>query len=257
MAAGSHNGGQMQGEIYAKLAAITSETDPVGKDRKNTQQGYNFRGIDDLVGAVRKAMAKHGVTCVPSVQSQERFEYQTKSGGTMHCAILTVAHSFFASDGSSVTATTVGEGSDSGDKATNKAMSAAFKYALLPIFLLGGGEDSENDHPERASRAERARPVARVAPEPQRDAVSQPASGPRKITAAQRNRLFAIVGEEGKRSSLTAAQAHEELRAVASRYGYESSADITTEHYDKIIADAQTAIRALGPPADPAEEAFA
>lgn len=242
------------GSIYAKLAAITAETEAVGKDRKNTQQGYNFRGIDDLVTAVRKSMAKHGVTCVPRVTAQERFEYQTKSGGTMHCAIVTMEHAFYAEDGSSVIATTVGEGSDSGDKASNKAMSAALKYALLPIFLLAGGEDSENDHPERATRSERAPYRAReTRPEPPPAAPKAPG----KISAAQRNRLFAIVGEEGKRANLTAAQAHEELRSVASRYGYASSADITTEHYDKIIAEAQETIRALGPPPDPAAEAFA
>lgn len=242
-----------QGDIYKALSAITAETEAVGKERKNTQQGYNFRGIDDLVTAVRKAMAKHGVTVVPRVTAQERFEYQTRNGGTMHCAVVTMEHHFFAADGSSVFAVTVGEGSDSGDKATNKAMSAAFKYALLPVFLLGGGEDSENDHPERAGSAQRERPVQR-----ERDA-ERPAhpSGPRKISEAQRNRLRAIIGEEGKRASLTAVQVNEELRAVASRYGYASSADITTEHYDKIIAETQTAIRAMGPPADPAEEAFA
>src|SRR5688572_4488892 len=116
--------------IYTAIAKVMLDVGAVGKSRKNQQQNYQFRGIDDVMAHVQEVMANHGVICVPSVRERERELIPTKSGGSMASVRLLVDHVFYASDGSSVICTTLGEAMDSGDKASNKAMSAALKYAL-------------------------------------------------------------------------------------------------------------------------------
>jgi hypothetical protein len=141
------------GEIYAALAAAMSEVGAVGKTKKNLQQGYQFRGIDDVMAHLQPVLAKHGVVVLPEILERERETVQTKSGGTMASVRLLVKHTFYAKDGSSVAATTLGEAMDSGDKASNKAMSAALKYALTESLLVPTYEverDTEESPPELA-----------------------------------------------------------------------------------------------------------
>lgn len=158
----------MSGEIYAALAAIQGEVGVVGKTRKNPQQGYSFRGIDDVVAHVQELQAKHGVICAPTVREREREMIATKSGGTMASVRLLVDHHFFAKDGSRVTVTTLGEAMDSGDKASNKAMSAALKYALTELYMIPTYEadrDTEEQSPAMASKP-KAAPTRAPAPSP-------------------------------------------------------------------------------------------
>jgi hypothetical protein len=122
--------------IYQSINAIMKHVPSIGKDRKNQQQGYNFRGIDDMYNALNPLLAEHGVFATSEVLNTEREERQTKSGGTLFYSILTVKFTFFATDGSSVTSTMIGEGMDSADKASNKAMSTAYKYALMQLFCI-------------------------------------------------------------------------------------------------------------------------
>lgn len=126
----------MAGQIYMQLAKVMAEVGAVGKTRKNPQQGYTFRGIDDVMAHVQDLLAKHCVVCVPRVVEREREMMTTKSGGSMASVRLLVDHTFFAEDGSKVVCTTLGEAMDSGDKASNKAMSAALKYALTETLMI-------------------------------------------------------------------------------------------------------------------------
>ena len=140
-----------EGLIYAAMSGVMADVGVVGKAKKNAQQGYQFRGIDDVAAAVQGALVKHGVICVPRVVHHEREVMTTKSGGSMVSVRLLVEHTFYAKDGSSVTATTLGEAMDSGDKASNKAMSAALKYALTESLMIPTYEadrDTEEASPE-------------------------------------------------------------------------------------------------------------
>lgn len=130
----------------------------VAKTRKNTQQGYTFRGIDDLYDALQAPLCAAGVFCAPTVTCREVVERQTKNGGSLIYTTLTVMHRFYATDGSYVDATTVGEAMDSGDKSSNKAMSAALKYAFLEVFCIPteGENDSEAQTHEVAARPQGA-----------------------------------------------------------------------------------------------------
>lgn len=162
-------------EIYAALARVMAKVGVVGKTRKNPQQGYQFRGIDDVIAHCQEVMAEEVVVCVPFVQSAERETVATKSGGTMASVRLTVDHTFFAKDGSSVICRTVGEAMDSGDKASNKAMSAALKYALTETLLIPTYEadrDTEEHSPELAPKSTATQPKPRAAVVDARPAVA-------------------------------------------------------------------------------------
>lgn len=138
-------------QIYQLIPKIMQAIGAVAKNRKNVQQGYQFRGIDDVYNALAGPMAENGVFCVPKVIGEpKRSQWETKNKATMFSVFLMAEFTFYAPDGSSITATTAGEGMDTGDKATNKAMSAALKYAMLDVFCIPTEEpkDSENDSPE-------------------------------------------------------------------------------------------------------------
>lgn len=143
------------GKIYKQMALIMADVGPVAKDRRNTQQGYSFRGVDDVYQALQVIMAKHGVFSLPTVLSDRTEDRTTKGGAALIYRVLTIKYSFYAEDGSSVDAVVVGEGMDSGDKATNKAMSVADKYCLLQAFKVPTDEakDPENDSPEPEPKA--------------------------------------------------------------------------------------------------------
>lgn len=137
-------------EIYRVIPKIMAEVGAIEKGRNNKQQDYRFRGIDDVYFALQPLLAKHGVFYAPRVTKESRTEKSSRNGGTLFYTILTMDFTFYAVDGSSFVCTTVGEAMDSGDKSTNKAMSAALKYALLQVFCIPTEEpkDSENDSPE-------------------------------------------------------------------------------------------------------------
>lgn len=127
----------------------------VSKDQKNAAQGFKFRGIDQFVNALYPALTKHGVFMTPRVTSinQEAREVERSSGkkGVDKTVMLMVEYDFFAEDGSKVTVGPVaGEGLDSGDKATNKALSAALKYALIQTFSIPTEDmvDADKESPE-------------------------------------------------------------------------------------------------------------
>jgi hypothetical protein len=143
--------------IYELIPKVMQDIGAIGKGRKNQQQNYAFRGIDDMYNAVQPVLVKHGVFVCPAVIEQAREERQTKSGGNLIYTILTVKHTFFAPDGSFVEVITVGEAMDSGDKSANKAMSAAMKYALIEVFSIPteGDNDTENTSHETTPREQK------------------------------------------------------------------------------------------------------
>lgn len=122
--------------IYSAICGIMEDIGVVGKNDTNKQQGFKYRGIDSVMNALNPAMIKHKIFCVPEVLEQTREERTTAKGATLIYSVCKMRYRFYATDGSSVDAVVVGEGMDSGDKATNKAMSVAFKYACFQTFCI-------------------------------------------------------------------------------------------------------------------------
>lgn len=131
--------------IYESISAVMADVGAIGKNTRNTQQGFMFRGIDAVMNALQPAMLKNHIFVVPEVLEQTREERQTAKGGTLLYSILRMKYTFYAEDGSSVSAVVIGEGMDSGDKASNKAMSIAFKYACFQVFCIPTEEMKDPD----------------------------------------------------------------------------------------------------------------
>jgi hypothetical protein len=132
-------------KIYTAIPAIMGEIGHIAKDKKNQQQGFMFRGIDQVMNTMKPLLAKHGVFIVPEVVDTQRSERTTKSGGNLIYTIHKIKYHFVASDGSEVCATVVGEGMDSADKSSNKAMAVAFKYACFQVFCIPTEEMAKDD----------------------------------------------------------------------------------------------------------------
>ena len=159
-------------QIYGLIGQAMREIGAVGKDKKNPQQGFMYRGIDAVYNALSPVMAKLGLFLVPEILEQNReerttvkkvWDNDTKSrvdkASTLIWSILKIRFTMYAPDGSNVSAVVIGEGMDTGDKATNKAMSIALKYAAFQMFMIPTEEttidpDSESHEVEPKKPAE-------------------------------------------------------------------------------------------------------
>lgn len=148
-------------KIYQAINAVQAElaVSGISKDRKNQQQGYNFRGIDDVYNALAPLLSKHKLCILPRILSRECTERQTQKGGALFYVVVEAEFDLISSeDGSRHTIRTFGEAMDSGDKATNKAMSAAYKYAAMQAFAIPteGDNDADASTPDVAPRGQLA-----------------------------------------------------------------------------------------------------
>lgn len=137
--------------IYAAICGVMEDIKAVGKDALNKTQGFKYRSIDAVMNALNPAMIKHKIFCAPEVIEQIREERTTGKGSTLIYSVCKIRYRFFTVDGSYIDAVVVGEGMDSGDKATNKAMSVAFKYACFQTFCIPTEnliDDPDADTPE-------------------------------------------------------------------------------------------------------------
>ena len=135
--------------VYKAINAVQAELSVSGitKDRTNTQgSGYKFRGIDDVYNTIAPMLARHGLCILPRVLNRTITERTSQKGGALFYVVVESEFDFVcAEDGSKHTVKTFGEAMDSGDKATNKAMSAAYKYACFQAFSIPTESDNDAD----------------------------------------------------------------------------------------------------------------
>ena len=193
--------------IFTAISNCMKDIGAVGKNSVNPQQNYKYRGIDAVMNALNPALVKNRIFVIPEIISQEREERRTAKGGLLIYSVCTVKYTFYAEDGSCVSAVVTGEGMDSGDKATNKAMSAAFKYACFQTFCIPTEEmiDSEIESPE---------PVAKT-PEPEQK---------KTITAMEKAELL----REMNRTGIT-------KDTICSTYGVSEIDDIMANMFPSIM----------------------
>jgi len=118
----------------------------ISKSRKNQQQGYAFRGIDEVYNTLSPLLAENGLCILPRMIDRICVERQSAKGGALFNVTVEAEFDFVsAEDGSKHTVRTFGEAMDSADKATNKAMSAAYKYAAFQAFAIPTEGDNDAD----------------------------------------------------------------------------------------------------------------
>ena len=153
--------------IYASIASIMKQGYSIAKEKDNKQQGFKYRGIDDVMNVFQPLMADAGIFVVPEVLEHHREDRTTKNGSALIYSVMKIKYTFYAEDGSCIAATVIGEGMDSGDKASNKAMAVAMKYAMFQVFCIPT-EEMKNDDPDRTT------------PEDMKPVTPKPAKNPEK-----------------------------------------------------------------------------
>lgn len=165
--------------VYQAIAAVMKDmaAEGIGKNNKNQQQGYKFRGIDDVYNALAPILARHQLCMLPRVLSRDVVERQTKSGGALFYTTVDAEFDLVSAvDGSAHTIRTVGEAMDSADKSSNKAMSAAYKYAAMQAFCIPTEGDNDADARTHEVAARQTAQPAPIADE-QRDLIQHLAPG--------------------------------------------------------------------------------
>lgn len=188
--------------IYETITKILEEAPAISKGKTNTTQGYKFRGIDDVMNTFNPLFAKYHLFIAPEVLEQIREERQTAKGSNLIYSICKIKYRFYAEDGTFIETTTIGEGMDSGDKATNKAMAIAMKYAMFQVFCIPTEEMKDPD------------------------AETPPESTPidTKITSTMEKALRELCKNVEK----------DTIMATMSQYGYEKFAEIKMKDYNAI-----------------------
>ena len=186
--------------IYEAISRCMEEIGAVGKD-------------DAVMNAINPALVKNHVFIVPEVLEQQRQERTTNKGAVLIYSICRIKYTFYAEDGSSIEAITVGEGMDSGDKATNKAMAIAFKYACFQVFCIPTEEmkDPDGETPEP------------VAPAPQ----FTPATAEQLHKINEFVDAYAEMCENAKTVDI--------MNRLKKMYNFSGTSDISTELANKLI----------------------
>lgn len=191
-------------KVYKAINAIQKALSKtgIGKDHKNAQQGYSFRGIDDVYNALAPLLAEHGLLILPRVLTRTESERASKAGGALFSVVVDVEFDFISSeDGSRHTVKIFGEAMDSADKATNKALSAAYKYACLEAFAIPteGENDADARTHEVAARPQVSEAVKQTFQKaPEATSKGAPLSTANMISQPQAKRFYAIAKGGGK-----------------------------------------------------------
>lgn len=188
--------------VTQALSAVMEDVQAVRKDNRNAQQGYVFRGIDAVMNAVGPVLRKHKVVIVPESVEPHYRDAMTTTGKPAREVTVLVTYRAYGPAGDSITIQSAGESLDSGDKGTPKAMSVAYRTALLQALTIPTDEPDPDSFSYERAPAEPARPK----PGPQ--------------TEAQRKRMHALLGELGlgdrdKYLKLAGWHAHRDLSSTS------------------------------------------
>lgn len=208
--------------VYKAIAAVQGEMarEGIGKDRRNSQQGYNFRGIDDVFNALSPLLSKHGLCILPRCIERTQVERTSAKGGALFYTTVDVEFDFVAAeDGSTHTIRVPGEAMDSADKSTNKAMSAAYKYAAMQAFCI----PTEGDNDADATTHE-------VAARPRHDPT------PATIDDGQRMQLSTLLEKSGA-----------DMRKFCEAYGITSLPMLPASKFDNAYKRLSATLRAKAP----------
>lgn len=183
-------------EVYKGIAAVTGALAKEGitKDRKNQQQGFQYRGIDDVYAALAPLLAANNLCILPRMTARESEERTSAKGGTLFYNAVTAEFDIVSSlDGSKHTVSSYGEAFDSGDKSIGKAMSYAYKSMAFMTFAIP--TEGEND-PDAHSHEVKPRPAPPKPAAPLPQATGSDAEYQQRIIAA----LKAIYGDNKEKA---------------------------------------------------------
>lgn len=137
--------------VVESLSRVMNEVQAISKDQRNTEQGYNFRGVDAVVNVVGPILRKHGVIVLPMLEEMHWRDVRTARDKPSREVTLKVTYRFYGPGGDFIDATVPGESMDVGDKGAAKAMSVAYRIVLLQALCIPTDEvDPDAQSYERA-----------------------------------------------------------------------------------------------------------
>jgi len=235
------------GKIYEAISNVMAEIGAIGKNKQNEQQKFMYRGIDDVMNALQPALVKYKVFIVPEVTSEERSErssikeYQgQKKESLLLYTRLGITYKFFAEDGSFIEAKVIGEAMDSGDKATNKAMSIAYKYACFQVFCIPTEEmidpDAEVQEPApktpKQTKLDKPKAAASAPTTQAQKAAPPPVPAPEQMAEVAHQKIsvakITVIKGELERTGVSE-------KAICTRYKFEKLEDCTEELFVKVM----------------------
>lgn len=222
------------GKIYEAISNVMAEIGAIGKEKKNLQQGFMYRGIDDVMNALQPALVKHKVFIAPEVISEQREERTTQKGGVLFYTRLEVSYKFYTVDGSFIETKVIGEAMDSGDKATNKAMSIAYKYACFQVFCIPTEEMQDPDADAHEIKADKAEPKKGNKPRQEKSNVPESEA---EMNAAQKEVATQKIGHTKItviKNELVRTGVSE--KAICTRYKISNLEDITEELFPRVVS---------------------
>lgn len=230
---------QRPAQIHVAMTEALKMVKAIYKDRRNEQQRFNFRSVDDVYLALRPALETQGITILPVLRMINYDVIMTAKGKAMNFCRVTVEYHFTAQDGSTVMATVPGEGMDSADKATAKAMSVAYKTAMFQVFCIPCEED------ERDRDGDYTDPMPEGRAAPTTDTPTTGTTTTSYCTPEQLEQLHAA-GETlcGSRKAWLAYAP--ELATWASNGGVTDIQDLTQDEAAAAISDLNTKINSKG-----------
>lgn len=147
--------------VLQALANVMKDVTSIGKKDFNEFHKFNFRGIDTVLDEVAPALRDHGIVTIPELREIQSDDLTAKDGKRKRGVTLTVAYTFYGPRGDSITTVVPGEANDTEDKATNKAMSVAYRTALLQVFAIPTGERDPHAGPRVSTKLARLREQAK------------------------------------------------------------------------------------------------
>lgn len=148
--------------VTEALTSVMDGVRAVRKEQRNSQQNYNFRGIDAVMNAVGPLLREHGVVIIPEAETLEQESYATRSGTAMLRTTVRMRYTIHGPDGSTITGSAYGEAADAGDKGIAKAQSVAYRVFLLQALTIPTDDaDVDDESHERAAAPVEATPQQR------------------------------------------------------------------------------------------------
>lgn len=161
------------GKIYQLIPKAMKEIGAIGKNGTNAHQKYKFRSIDDMYNKIQPVLADLGICFIPQILDTKEESFDNKNNTRSIRVKLRVKYTIYADDSSSIESITEGEAIDTSDKATNKALTAAFKYMLIQVFCIAieGDDDADASSPEigRAKPRQTQNQPTTAKPEPKKE----------------------------------------------------------------------------------------
>ncbi len=231
------------GKIYEAISNVMAEIGAIGKEKKNLQQGFMYRGVDDVMNALQPALIKYKVFITPTVGIKTQEERTTAKGGVIFYVTMDVTYKFYTTDGSFIECAVFGEAMDSGDKAVNKAMSIAFKYACFQVFCIPTEEmiDPDADVYDPASKGAKQAKIDKpktITPPAAQTAQTTKAAPPPVPTPEQMAEIAKQVINDVKIKTIRGELERTGVQetAICKRYGFAKIDECTEELFVKVMS---------------------